>query len=108
MGCLACDVNKNIRYYSDVPKKLDYSLSSSLESFILSNAFPLNDDHTPVKQSISSLFAKDAHLNDILAEQDEAIAKVSLILQHYEDSHRQTVCEQSHVEDLLERHRQAR
>ncbi len=47
------------------------------------------------------------HLCNIIAQQDEAIAKLSLILGNYEDSREEMLSEQAHVHDILERHRRA-
>ncbi|PBK90877.1 hypothetical protein ARMGADRAFT_1082130 [Armillaria gallica] len=84
-----------------------YSLESSLESFIQSNAAPSHDDCTLIKESLLSLSTKSAQLRDIIAEQEEAIAKLSLTLHRYEDSREEMLFEQSRVQNLIERHRQA-
>ncbi|KAK0435301.1 hypothetical protein EV421DRAFT_1908774 [Armillaria borealis] len=82
-------------------------MESSLESFVLSNATPSHDDCSLIKDSLSSLSAKSVHLRDIIAEQDEVIAKLSRILDKYEDSREEMLSEQARVHDLLERHRRA-
>ncbi|KAK0237417.1 hypothetical protein EDD85DRAFT_542536 [Armillaria nabsnona] len=107
MACLACNVDQNLDYYSAARKTYGCSLEYSLESFVLSNAAPSHNDCTLIKDSISSLSAKSAHLDDIIAEQDEAICTLALILHHYDEAREQMLCEQSRVQDLIERHRGA-
>ncbi|SJK99168.1 uncharacterized protein ARMOST_02456 [Armillaria ostoyae] len=102
-----CDANKNMDYYSSAHKTFGSYTQSSLESFILSNASPSDEDCASIKDSLSSLSTKSAYLRDIIDEQDEAIDKLSLILKRYEDSRRQILSEQAHVQDLIERHRRA-
>ncbi|PBK60736.1 hypothetical protein ARMSODRAFT_1026318 [Armillaria solidipes] len=94
-------------YYSSARKTFSSYTQSSLESFILSNASPSDEDCASIKDSLSSLSTKSAHLRDIIDEQDEAIDKLSHILKRYEDSRRQILSEQAHVQDLIERHRRA-
>ncbi|KAK0430400.1 hypothetical protein EV421DRAFT_1935523 [Armillaria borealis] len=84
-----------------------YSLESSLKSFNQSNAAPSPDHCTLIKNSLLSLCTKSAHLRDIIAEQEEAIAKLSLTLHRYEESREEMLFEQSRVQNLIERHRQA-
>ncbi|KAK0435303.1 hypothetical protein EV421DRAFT_2039228 [Armillaria borealis] len=107
MACPVCDVNKNMDHYSSARKTFSSHPQSSLESFIHSNASPSNEDCASIKDSLSSLSTKSAHLRDIIDEQDEAIDKLSLILKRYEDSRRRILSEQAHVQDLIERHRRA-
>ncbi|KAK0430396.1 hypothetical protein EV421DRAFT_307437 [Armillaria borealis] len=107
MACPVCNANQNLDYYSGAAQTFGYFLPSSLEPFILANAPPSHDDCPLIRDSLSSLSAKSAHLRDIIAEQDEAIAMLSLILDYYEDAREEMLCEQSRVQDLVERHRRA-
>ncbi|KAK0237411.1 hypothetical protein EDD85DRAFT_542474 [Armillaria nabsnona] len=107
MACPACNADQNVDHYSAARKTYGYSLEYSLESFVLSNAAPSHDDCALIKDSLSSLSVKSAYLDDIIAQQDEAIAKLSLILDNYKDSREEMLCEQSRVQDLVERHRRA-
>ncbi|KAK0484135.1 hypothetical protein EDD18DRAFT_1112187 [Armillaria luteobubalina] len=107
MACPACNADQNLDYYSGVTQTFSYLLPTSLETFILSNAPPSHDDCTLIKESLLSLTSKSVQLRNIIAEQDEAIAALSLVLDHYKDSHEEMLYEQSHVDDLIERHRRA-
>ncbi|PBK90888.1 hypothetical protein ARMGADRAFT_1014189 [Armillaria gallica] len=107
MACLACNVDQKLAYYSAARKKYGCSLEYSVESFVLSNAAPSHNDCGLIKDSISSLSAKSAHLDDIIAEQDEAISTLALILHCYDEAREEMLCEQSRVQDLIERHRGA-
>ncbi|KAK0193170.1 hypothetical protein F5146DRAFT_1192693 [Armillaria mellea] len=105
--CPACNMDQNLDHYSGAAQMSGYLLPPSLEPFIISNAPPSHDDCTLIKDSLLSLSAKSVQLRDILAEQDEAIATLSLILDHYKDSREEILCEQSRDQDLAERHRRA-
>ncbi|SJK99188.1 uncharacterized protein ARMOST_02478 [Armillaria ostoyae] len=94
-----------IIYYSGARKTFGSSLESSLESCILSSASPSHEDCASIKDSLSSLSTKSAHLRDIIAEQDEAIARFCLLLDKYEDFRKQMLSELALVHNLLERHR---
>ncbi|PBK90903.1 hypothetical protein ARMGADRAFT_1014193 [Armillaria gallica] len=107
MSCPSCNVDQNLDYYSAARKTYSCSLEHSLEPFVLSNAVPSHNDCALIKDSLSSLSAKSAHLDDIIAQQDEAIAKLSLILDNYKDSREEMLSEQARVRDLLERYRRA-
>ncbi|KAK0237413.1 hypothetical protein EDD85DRAFT_1022737 [Armillaria nabsnona] len=107
MACPACNADQKLDYYSAARKTYAYSLEYSLQSFVLSNAAPSHDDCALIKDSLSSLSAKSAHLDDIIAQQDEAIAKLSLILDNYKDFREAMLSEQACVQDLIERHRRA-
>ncbi|KAK0237395.1 hypothetical protein EDD85DRAFT_906239, partial [Armillaria nabsnona] len=107
MACPVCNADQNLDYYTASCMTFGYSFESSLESFIQSNAAPSQDDCTLIKYSLLSLSTKSPQLHDIIAEQEEAIAKLSLTLHRYEDSREEMLFEQSRVQNLIERHRQA-
>ncbi|KAK0485479.1 hypothetical protein EDD18DRAFT_1427991 [Armillaria luteobubalina] len=107
VACPACNVDQNLDYYLGVTQTFGYLLPTSLETFILSNAPPSHDDCTLIKESLLSLTSKSVQLHNIIAEQDEAIAALSLILDHYKDSHEEMLYEQSCVDDLIEHHKRA-
>ncbi|KAK0193167.1 hypothetical protein F5146DRAFT_1043222 [Armillaria mellea] len=107
MACPVCNADQNLDYYSGAAETSDYLLLPSLEPFILSNAPPSHDDCTLIKDSLLSLSAKSVHLRNIIAQQDEIIAKLSVILDKYKDSREEMLCMQSRVQDLTERHGRA-
>ncbi|KAK0490158.1 hypothetical protein EDD18DRAFT_1109710 [Armillaria luteobubalina] len=107
MACPACNPDQNLDYYMGVAQTFDYLLPTSLETFILFNTPPSHDDCTLIKESLLSLTPKFVQLRNIIAEQDEAIAALSLVLDHYKDSHEEMLYEQSRVDDLIGCHRRA-
>ncbi|KAK0237403.1 hypothetical protein EDD85DRAFT_830049 [Armillaria nabsnona] len=107
MACPACNVDQNLDFYSGVRKPYGHSMECSLESFILSNAALSPNGCALIKDSISSLSAKSAHLRDIIAQQEEAISTLSLIVRYYDKARHEMLCEQSRVQDLLERYQRA-